>query len=156
MKILCFLFMIFCFEAAKADVLVVDGDSLRIGATDIRLKGIDSPEYNQYCFDKNKNKYNCGTMATKYLQELISNKEVDCVEHSKDRYKRSLCTCYVLNKDGAKEFSINAQMVKSGWAVAYMAGKKDYEVYQKKAIKQKRGMWQGKFMKPELFRALNR
>ena len=37
--------------AAKSKIYVVDGDSIFIGEREIRLSGIDAPEYHQSCFD---------------------------------------------------------------------------------------------------------
>ena len=42
---------------------VVDGDSLRRGDMDIRLHGIDAPEYRQNCQDKHGAEYACGKQA---------------------------------------------------------------------------------------------
>ena len=44
-------------------------------------------------------------------------------------------------------------MVISGWATSYG---NQYTEEEKIARKSKLGVWQGKFMRPELFRALNR
>ena len=54
--------IIFFSEAANAKVKVVDGDSFFLDGREIRLFGIDAPEYGQYCFDRYNNKppMNCG------------------------------------------------------------------------------------------------
>lgn len=126
---------------------VVDGDSLEQGTRRIRLFGIDAPEYLQNCFDKNGEDYRCGLKSTDYLQSLLVGKVV-CHKFSRDRYGRDLCEC--INGEG---LNINRQMVISGWAVAYG---EQYEEEEKSARKAHLGIWQGKFMRPELFRALGR
>lgn len=126
---------------------VVDGDSLEKGVVRIRLEGIDAPEYLQDCYDAKGEKYRCGIKAMDYLQVLISGK-VKCEYIEKDRYGRQLSQCYDANNE-----NINREMVLSGWAMAYGDKFKDEE---RQARKAKRGIWQGKFMRPELYRALNR
>lgn len=140
---------------AAEDVHVVDGDSLEMRDVRIRLEGIDSPEYYQDCRYANKKKYACGLEAKEYLQSLVNRGKVTCVELDLDRYKRSLCTCYVTNKIGEK-FNLNEEMVRAGWAVVYKNKYSDYSAAETEAKQEKRGMWQGKFMKPQLYRILNK
>lgn len=160
-KCLLFAVLIFAFErlsattdviAAGADarIKVVDGDSLEIGARRIRLLGIDSPEYRQYCYDKNHKRYSCGIKAKQHMEKLVSAGNVECREKGVDRYKRSLCVCYSGDKD------LNEEMVRSGWAVVYRDEGAGYAAAEKEAKKHRRGIWQGKFMRPELYRFLNK
>lgn len=127
-------------------VKVVDGDSLEIGTSRIRLTGIDAPEYHQYCKNAKHRQYPCGKKSLEYLRSLIQNNSVVCKIHQKDRYDRYLCTCYTGNVD------INAEMVRSGNAVIYM--KSPYSTEQQEAKSSKRGIWQGKFMHPRLYRRI--
>lgn len=127
-------------------VKVIDGDSLEIGAHRIRLMGIDAPEYKQTCKNKNKKTYPCGKEALKYLQELVNDTPVRCVVHEKDKYERDLCTCYANNTN------INAEMIRSGHAIVYMG--EEYIIEQTEAKLAKRGIWQGRFIHPRLFRKL--
>ena len=121
---------------------VVDGDSLEIGSSRIRLTGIDAPEYLQQCKRKNK-KLPCGKQATEHLKKLTNNKTVRCVVHQKDRYDRFLCTCYV------DELDLNAEMIRSGFAITYLDS--PYAAEQAEAKTKKRGIWQTKFMQPRLY-----
>lgn len=140
---------------AATNVIVVDGDSLEMGEKRIRLEGIDSPEYYQDCRQANAKKYPCGLKAKAYLQSLVDKGKVRCVEKDIDRYKRSLCTCYVIDKEG-QTININEEMVRAGWAVVYKNKFSDYSSQENDAKNEKRGIWQGKFMKPQLFRILNK
>lgn len=135
---------------ANERIKVVDGDSLEIGSRRIRLFGIDSPEYVQNCYDKQHKKYSCGIKAKKYMEKLIAQGNIECHEISKDRYKRSLSECY------SGKQNLNEAMVLAGWAVAYRDEDGIYERAEAVAKKDKRGVWQGKFMRPELFRFKNR
>lgn len=140
--------MVAVFSAkGQSKYIVVDGDSLEYGVDRIRLEGIDAPEYLQDCNDKYGNKYRCGIKSTEYLQSLLQGK-ISCHHFDKDRYGRHLSECF--NGNG---LSLNRQMVISGWAVSYG---NQYTEEEKIARRAKLGIWQGKFMRPELFRALNR
>lgn len=125
---------------------VIDGDSLEIGTRRIRLMGIDAPEYQQFCQNKQKQKYPCGKESLRHLKTLIGNSPIKCTIHEKDKYNRDLCTCYVNN------ININAEMVRSGHAIVYLG--KEYTNEQAEAKRAKRGIWQGRFIHPRLFRNL--
>ena len=139
-----------CEALAQSSVHVIDGDSLRIGNKEIRLEGIDAPEYKQMCFDKTGEEYPCGQRATNYMKYLVSLGEVACREISLDRYKRHVSVCYVKGQD------INKKMVQAGWAVAYDRYDDSYVKDEEEARKARVGIWQGRFMKPEIWRALHR
>jgi endonuclease YncB( thermonuclease family) len=94
-------------------VQVVDGDSLRKGDTDIRLYGIDAPEYRQSCKDKHSTEYSCGKQSANALRGLVKGQEVSCSSVETDRYGRAVAVCRVGGLD------INGEMVRLGWAVAY-------------------------------------
>ena len=126
-------------------VKVVDGDSLEIGTTRIRLNGIDAPEYDQYC-KRNGQKYYCGKESINFLKQLISTNNIFCKIHSKDKYDRFLCTCYV------KNININAELVKNGHALSYIDNL--YSKEEQEAKLNKKGLWSSQFMHPRLFRRL--
>ena len=71
---------------AHADVSgraqVIDGDSLTIGGTRVRLFGIDAPERGQGCQAEGK-LWLCGGLAKRRLKDRISGRPVVCEE--KDR-----------------------------------------------------------------------
>ncbi len=121
----------------------IDADSILYNNKDVRLFGIDAPEYHQTCINAKGKKYNCGKIATRHLESLLK-KPVNCKEITKDRYKRPIVVCDDVNKE----------MVLSGWALSYYSAK--YKQQEKIAKENKRGLWQGKFMRPDLYRALNR
>ena len=147
------IFMLFFASNVKAEKYVIDGDSLTIGDKEIRLIGIDAPEYNQTCFDYNNLEYDCGQEAYMFLKILVENglrqnQKLKCNKKGKDKYKRDLSECFI------GKTNINKAMVKSGYAITYIHD--TYQKHENKAKKLKRGIWQGKFMRPELFRILNK
>lgn len=132
---------------AAGGINVVDGDSLEVGNERLRLMNIDAPEFFQKCYDASGWKYLCGFEATEYLKKLMSG-QVRCERYGKDRYGRSLVECY--RADG---MNIGQEMVRSGWATAY---NEKYQADERQARAMKKGIWQGKFMRPELYRGLKR
>ena len=136
-----------CF-GKSARIFVVDGDSLFIDNQEIRLSGIDAPEYKQECFDKNQKSYKCGVMAKKFLEQLVKKGNISCSHLTKDKYKRFVSVCY------SGKTNLNEEMVRQGWAVAYKRYTHAYDEAEKFAQENKLGIWQGKFMKPEFFRIL--
>ena len=157
-KILCLIIALLLSEltaktVASSNVKVVDGDSLEINTRRIRLLGIDAPELFQECFDKKGQTYMCGQEAKDYLQKLIETEQnkgekLKCRAEAVDRYKRDLSICKI------GKINLNLEMIKNGLAVAY---KEDmFQAAQNKAKKAQKGIWQGKFMRPELYRTLKR
>ena len=147
------LFLLFFAFDVYAKVTVIDGDSLRIDGKDIRLIGIDAPEYDQICFDKQGSEYNCGQEAYLFLKILIEtglNKQqnIRCKKIGVDKYKRDLNECYIGNKN------INKTIIKAGYATTYRHD--IYKQEENEAKTNKNGIWQGKFMRPELYRILQK
>jgi endonuclease YncB( thermonuclease family) len=123
-------------------VRVVDGDSLNVNGREIRLYGIDAPEYNQTCGQNVK----CGRDAMRHLAGLINGREVVCEEKTIDRYKRSVSVCKVEGVD------IGASMVRDGFAVSYGG----YFSEEAEAKANKRQLWNMEFELPSDYRARNR
>lgn len=134
---------------------VTDGDTIIIDDIRIRFTGSDAPESyffgkTQTCLDAKGVEWECGNAATLKLKQLINNQTVRCTDEGQDRYGRTLGICYVGKID------LQAEMVKSGMAVAYLRYSDRYEDEQNYAKKVKAGMWAGEFKEPELWRKENR
>jgi endonuclease YncB( thermonuclease family) len=138
--------------ASSEYVKIVDGDSLEIGTRRIRLLNIDAPEFKQYCFTAKGKKYNCGKKAQQFLYDMLKsgNFDVECYSKKQDQYNRDLAECFVDGKN------IGVEMLSAGWAVSYMTKSNVYLSAEREAKKQKIGVWQGKFMRPEYYRRLLR
>jgi len=77
-----FLFGLLIFSSANSDQLIVtDGDTIRIGDERIRFSGIDAPEINQNCIYQGLT-FNCGEFSKKLLLEKISDQEVICIKEA--------------------------------------------------------------------------
>src|SRR4051794_19154329 len=57
---------------------VVDGDTLVLGDTKIRLLGIDAPETDQVCLDAAGQRWRCGITARDQLSVKIAGQPVTC------------------------------------------------------------------------------
>jgi endonuclease YncB( thermonuclease family) len=69
---------------------VIDGDTLEIHGTRIRLFGIDAPESEQLCRNVQGDRYRCGQQASNALFGFIDRRPVECIEVDCDRYKRAV------------------------------------------------------------------
>lgn len=124
---------------------VIDGDTVRHEGQKLRLIGIDAPEYSQKC-KGNKGVWPCGRMATRKLRSIVGRSaNLICKGKEIDKYGRPLVTCF----EGARD--INAIMVRDGLAVAYGA----YYGEEREARKNKKGIWQGQFMRPQDWRRVH-
>lgn len=128
-------------ESVSGKAHVVDGDTIDIGTTRIRLWGIDAPEGKQQCSRESKT-YDCGNEASKKLLSLIGSQNVECLKKTQDRYKRMVAVCRAGGKD------IGAEMVRSGWALAFTRYSSDYVSQENEARLNGRGMWAGAFEPP--------
>jgi endonuclease YncB( thermonuclease family) len=128
----------------------IDGDSFRAGKTEIRLHGIDAPEYRQTCRGENGEQHACGKLARDALSQLIRTRTVQCTLIDRDRYGRQVSVC----KDGPLD--INREMVRLGWALAYRRHALNYVAAEREAKAAARGIWAWRFEKPEDFRKRNR
>ena len=120
----------------------VDGDTLIINETKIRLNGIDAPETDQFCLDAFDQLYPCGLLARDQLNKRIGRSIIVCESEGRDRYGRFLSTCYRDHEN------LNAWLVKEGLALAYVRYSNRYKVTEDKARIERRGIWNGAFIAP--------
>lgn len=126
---------------------IVDGDTLEVAGTKIRLFGIDAPEDGQLCRDGSERDYDCGAISTARLTAIISGQIVSCQPRTTDRYGRTVAVCSVLGHD------IGREIVSLGWAVAFERYSHDYIGDETHAHEQRLGLWQGNFVRPSEYRA---
>lgn len=125
---------------------VVDGDTLDVGPTRVRLEGIDAPEIAQTCQTATGQTWNCGVAAAAMLRKLAEHKDVACDRKGLDRYRRTLATCFA---DG---IDIDEAMVRAGLAWAFVRYSVVYVGVEAEARKAKIGVWQGAAEAPWDFR----
>ncbi len=121
---------------------VLDGDTLHVQDTRIRMHGIDAPESQQLCTLPRRRDWHCGKDATEALAAKIGNQSVTCHQQDIDRYGRVVATCWVGTTD------LNRWMVEEGWAVAYRQYSTDYVSAENRARGAGRGIWASDFVMP--------
>lgn len=122
--------------AARAQVRVVDGDTLEHGGVAYRLNGIDAPEYGQMC-NGPRGPWPCGAEALEQLVRLTRNAHVTCRRISEDGYGRTIATCFADGRD------LGAAMVASGHAWAFVKFSDTYVEAQDRAKSGRLGIWNG-------------
>jgi endonuclease YncB( thermonuclease family) len=86
-------------DAVVGRASVIDGDTLDIRGTRIRLHGVDAPESAQTCRDAKGQAYRCGQQAALALADHIGNSNVSCEQKDVDRYKRIVAVCSAGGED---------------------------------------------------------
>jgi endonuclease YncB( thermonuclease family) len=124
-------------DSLSGRAIVIDGDTLAIGPEHVRLEGIDAPEAGQTCGREGGGAWACGEAATKSLAKLVDGRRVDCESRGRDKYGRMLGTCFVAGRD------INAEMVRSGAAWAFVKYSRTYVETEAEARLSRLGIWQG-------------
>ncbi|WGS19273.1 thermonuclease family protein [Bradyrhizobium sp. ISRA463] len=142
-------------SAAAQDVTgkasVIDGDTIEIHGSRIRIWGIDAPESSQLCRNQEGEQYRCGARAANALDAFIASRSLSCIEVGRDRYGRSVATCSV-GKDDLGEW-----LVRNGHALdwaRYSGGA--YALAQRQAKQAEQGMWEGSYVEPWRYRACMR
>jgi endonuclease YncB( thermonuclease family) len=142
---------IVCADDLAGQASIIDGDTLEIHGTRIRLWGIDAPESDQLCRNEDSEPYRCGQKAANDLDALIARRPIECVEVDRDQYKRAVAVCTVAGVDLAE------WLVKNGLALDWPKyWKGGYAAAQGEAKRTDRGIWSGSFVEPWRYRACRR
>jgi hypothetical protein len=90
---------------------VIDGDTIVVNGTSMRLLGINCPEKGQKYFEE----------AKEYLESLVMNKSIVVRKEGQDMYYRELVYLY----DVEDKKNINLEIVRNGYANYYFPSGKD-------------------------------
>jgi endonuclease YncB( thermonuclease family) len=149
------------FKTASFQAKVVDGDTLIVDGTRVRLFGIDAPETNQTCSRGGGGAYACGAEAKAALEAKIGGKAVRCEGRRKDMYGRTVAVCLLdapalggapAAAAAAAPEDLNAWLVQQGYAVAYRRYSQRYVAAEDEAHDAGRGIWAGAFEEPQAWR----
>lgn len=127
-------------------VHVVDGDTLRLGGITIRLHGIDAPETAQTCRTEHGVDWACGRWVTNAVRAAYQGKPAICAPITQDRYGRTVATCDVSGQD------MGQHIVSQGWAFAYRRYSLAYDLDEKAAAVNDRGLHGFHVQNPAQFR----
>ena len=122
---------------------IVDGDTLDLGQTRIRMGGIDALEHDQTCSRPGERGYDCGKLARDALVGLIGGATVSCQPDGTETYGRTVAICSVGGRD------LNSAMVRTGLAFdcpRYSGGR--YAEAERAARASRSGAWAGSFEFP--------
>ena len=132
-------------QSACGEAQALDGDSLVVGGRQVRLFGIDAPEFDQQC-QKDGSNWPCGEAAKAQLAALVAGQRVECRGQGVDQHNRILAVCTAGGE------SLNQVMVEQGWAVAYQQFSDAYVSAQLYAKTNRLGIWSSTFTMPSDFR----
>ncbi|WP_254620873.1 thermonuclease family protein [Sphingomonas sp. CL5.1] len=90
---------------------VVDGDTLRCGATRVRLSGIDAPELPGHCRQGRTCVSGDPYASIGNLRRLIGGRPLTCRQTDTDRYGRVVALCSVGGRN------LSCEQVRGGYAV---------------------------------------
>jgi endonuclease YncB( thermonuclease family) len=102
--------------AADAQLVsVIDGETLKLRDTVIRLEGITAPPRGHACRTASGMSYDCGAAATEALADLVRGHAVQCQLNGRDNagYPQAIC------QSGGT--ALNRALVLAGWARAQNA-----------------------------------
>ncbi len=133
-------------QSISGRVAVVDGDTFRVNGTSLRLHGIDAPEQDQPCQDSAGRDWACGAWVTDQVRRAYSGKRVRCEGVTTDRYDRLVAKCYLGGTD------IGQRLVQEGLAFAFRRYALDYDLDEKRAAVNGRGLHGTKIQRPSDYR----
>lgn len=114
--------------AFSGRVFVIDGDTIEVGQSRVRLFGIDAPETDQYG----------GRAARSHLIRLAGGRDVRVEPVAVDRYGR------IVGRVRLGTLDLSAAMVRDGFAVAMARYHADYVHLEAEARAARRGLWGGR------------
>ncbi|WP_338152109.1 thermonuclease family protein [Sulfitobacter noctilucae] len=125
---------------------VIDGDTVDVGGTRVRLHGIDAPERDQPCTTLTGQNWGCGDWVTRQVTDLYQGAQTRCDALDKDRHGRVVARCFIQNRD------IGREIVAQGLAYAYRKYSDDYDLDEKAAFVADRGIHGFKMQSPARYR----
>lgn len=131
-------------------IRVIDGDTWDVGGDRVRLFGIDAPEVDQTCQRPNGEVWACGQWVSQQVRKQYDGKSASCTALDTDRYGRIVARCAVGREDAGRV------MVSDGLAFAYRRYSMDYDLDEKAAAVNGRGLHGDQFQRPAQFRAAKR
>ena len=141
----------------------IDGETLFMNGLEVNLFGIDAVERDQICQTMAGEDYPCGRQARQSLQEIVQNHRVICAPmvHVNERRVLAMCELHGPESPQAPEdfigrfrvSSLSRIMVEEGHAVSIGIGATIFLDEQRQAQTLRKGIWQGSFLPPRLWRS---
>ena len=122
-------------DTISGTATVVDAGTLQIQGKKVRLNGIEGPNDDQVCL-RDAKPWKCGEAAATALNQHVGGKTVTCEAVTGPDGSNAGANCSI---DGG---SLNALLVREGWAMDLPAESKGaYADAEKEAKKARRGVW---------------
>ena len=112
---------------------VTDGDGIRVSGYNIRLAGLDAPEWDQLARDQHGDWFNEGKRVKSALIRAIGGKYVRVTVEGYDKYGRVIGPVTCNGKD------VGEWLVRNGLAIAAYGDQ--YKHIEHEARRARRGMW---------------
>ena len=120
-------------ETITGKAYVTDGDGIRVRGQEVRLAGIDAPEFDQVAKHRDGFWFGHGKLVKSALIREIGGKYVHVAVEDYDRFGRAVGT---VTCDGV---DVGEWLVKEGYAIAAYSDR--YERVQREARSAGKGMW---------------
>ena len=130
-------------QTFSGSIRVIDGDTIDVGQTRVRLHGIDAPELGQICTNPDGARWDCGTWVAQQVRARIGGRQARCEAVEQDRYGRTVARCAVAGQD------IGRMLVGEGLALAYRKYSMAYDLDEKGAVVAGRGLHGSQMARPE-------
>ncbi len=99
-------------RAGPAEVAVVDGETLVLNETIVRLDGVAAPARGQVCRSSEDAQTDCGAEAAAALAGFVRGRDVSCRLNGRDREGFARAVCEAAGQE------LNRALVAAGWARA--------------------------------------
>lgn len=126
----------------------VDGDTIDMTGTRIRLAHIDAPEALQTC-ERDQVEWACGAEATNELASILDGEILTCAVIETDTYGRQVAQCQTT------PFDLGREMVRRGMAITLDDAPFEYAEASEIAQRLSYGLWASTFVQPKDWRASN-
>lgn len=133
-------------ETVTGVASVIDGNTLEVAGHLIRLQGIDAPDLDQICQDRQGADYACGQRARSALSAHLRDAPVSCQTSAQDEAGRHRALCQGPSGD------VNAWMVRAGHAASVRGPDALYAEEDRRAWARRVGLWAGVFEEPAEWR----
>lgn len=126
--------------------IAIDGDTIAVGDTHIRLFGIDAVEGAQTC-SRGTEQWACGQDAKARLASILTEGRLSCSPRGTDHLGFSIATCSAGGHD------LGLAMVEAGFAIALPDAPVGYGQIEARQRTAKVGIWGTEFIPPKDYRA---
>ena len=121
---------------------VVDGGTLVVQDTELRLFAVHAPQLEQTCRTRKGQTQKCGQLARQALAATVRGVDVRCEDKGLDAQGRRVAVCFAGWMDLAEE------MTASGWALADPIIGGAYKRSETFAKARREGLWRSEFTAP--------